>query len=48
MIWNQNLLEQIINYWNQDLVYQIINAWFEIRNYYIKSMTNDIISQNFM
>ena len=48
MIWNQDLLEQIINYWNQDLVYQIINAWFEIRIYYIKSMTNDIISQNFM
>ena len=34
--------------WNQDLLYQIINAWFEIRIYYIKSMMYDIISQNFI
>ena len=34
--------------WNQDLLYQIINAWFEIRICYIKSMTYDIISQNFI
>ena len=32
--------------WNNNLFYQIINAWFEIRIYYIKSLTNDIISQN--
>ena len=34
--------------WNQDLLYQIINAWFEINIYYIKSLTYDIISENFI
>ena len=34
--------------WNQDLLFQIINARFEIRIYYIKSMTYDIILQNFI
>ena len=30
--------------WNQDLLYQIMNAWFEIRIYYIKSWTHDLKS----
>ena len=31
--------------WNQDLLYQIMNAWFEIRIYYIKSQTYDLKSR---
>ena len=34
--------------WNQDLLYQIIKVWFEINIYYIKSLTYDIISENFI
>ena len=30
--------------WNQDLLYQIMNAWFEIRIYYNKSQTYDLKS----
>ena len=30
--------------WNQDLLYQIMNVWFEIRIYYIKSWTYDLNS----
>ena len=30
--------------WNQDLLYQIINLWFEIRIYYMKSWTYDLKS----
>ena len=33
---------------NNNLLYQIINAWFEIKIYYIKSLTYDIISENFI
>ena len=31
--------------WNQDLLYQIINLWFKIRIYYIKSWTYDLKSR---
>ena len=31
--------------WNQDLLYQIINARFEIKIYYIKSWTYDLKSR---
>ena len=34
--------------WNQDLLYQIINSWVKNKIYYIKSWTYDIISQNFI
>ena len=30
--------------WNQDLLYQIMNAWLEIRIYYIKSWMHDLKS----
>ena len=33
---------------NNNLLHQIINAWFEINIYYIKSLTYDIISENFI
>ena len=33
---------------NNNLLYQIINAWFEMNIYYIKSLTYDIISENFI
>ena len=31
--------------WNQDLLYQIMNVWFENRIYYIKSQTYDLRSR---
>ena len=31
--------------WNQDLLYQIINLWFEINIYYIKSWGHDLKSE---
>ena len=39
IISNHNLM-----IWNQDLLYQIINLWFKIRIYYIKSWTYDLKS----